>query len=146
MLVERVTELPWNGLEALVVESERAGLSFVRRLADEWVGGRNRFDAPGEALFAALTGGRLIGVCGLNIDPYTTAPRVGRVRHLYVLETHRRVGAGAQLVRTVIATARDAFDTLRLSTRNPAAARLYESLGFEPSTGVVDSTHVLTLR
>jgi GNAT superfamily N-acetyltransferase len=146
VLVERVTALPRDGLETLVIESERAGLSFVRRLAEEWVGGRNRFDAPGEALLAALTGGRLIGVCGFNIDPYTTAPRVGRVRHLYVLAADRRRGTGAQLVRAVIAAARDPFDTLRLSTRNPAAARLYESLGFEPSTGVVDCTHVLPLR
>jgi GNAT superfamily N-acetyltransferase len=146
VLVERVAELPRDGLEALVVESERAGLSFVRRLADEWVGGRNRFDRPGETLFVALTGGRLIGVCGLNVDPYTTAPRVGRVRHLYVLAAHRRGGAGAELVRAVIAAARDPFDVLRLSTRDPAAARLYESLGFEPSTGAADCTHVLTLR
>ena len=146
VLVERVTELPRDGLETLVIESERAGLSFVRRLAEEWASGRNRFDGPGEALFAALTCDCVIGVCGLNIDPYTTAPRVGRVRHLYVLTAHRRLGTGAQLVRTVIAAARDPFDTLRLSTQNPAAALLYEALGFERSTGVVDCTHVLTLR
>ena len=146
VLVERVTELPRDGLETLVIESERAGLSFVRRLAEEWASGRNRFDGPDEALFAALTSDRVIGVCGLNVDPHTTAPRVGRVRHLYVLTAHRRLGTGAQLVRTVIAAARDPFDTLRLSTRNPAAARLYEALGFERSTGVVDCTHVLPLR
>lgn len=146
VLVERLTELPRNGLEALVVESEGAGLSFVRRLAEEWAGGRNRFDGAGEALFAALASGRVIGVCGLNVDPYTAAPRVGRVRHLYVLAAHRRRGAGAQLVRTVIAAARGPFDTLRLSARNPVAARLYESIGFEPLAGAADCTHVLALR
>jgi GNAT superfamily N-acetyltransferase len=146
VVVERISELPRDGFDALVLDSERAGLSFVRRLADEWAEGQNRFDRLGEALFAALTSGRMIGVCGLNVDPYTAAPRVGRVRHLYVCAAQRHLGAGAQLVRTVIAAARDPFDTLRLSTQNPAAARLYESFGFEPSTGAVDCTHVLALR
>ena len=130
-----------------MIESERAGLSFVRRLAEEWASGRNRFDGPGEALFAALTRGRLIGVCGLNVDPYTTAPRVGRVRHLYVRAAHRRLGTGRAARPNGDRGRREIrFDTLRLSTQNPAAARLYESLGFEPSTGAVDCTHVLALR
>jgi hypothetical protein len=37
---------------------------------------------PGEALFVARVGERVVGVCGLNVDPYTAEPRVGRVRHL----------------------------------------------------------------
>ncbi len=145
MLVERLHDLPPGMLSDLVDEAERTGLRFPGRLAAEWAGGVNRFDRPGEALFAARAGSRLIGTCGLNVDPYTTAPRVGRVRHLYVLEAHRRDGVGRRLVEAVIAAARGSFDRLRLRTSNPAAVRLYEALGFSrcPET---DCTHALDLR
>jgi hypothetical protein len=31
-----------------------------------------------------IAGKDLIGVGGLNIDPYSLTPKVGRVRHLYI--------------------------------------------------------------
>src|SRR5438128_1327228 len=86
------------------------------------------------------------GACGLNVDPYTAEGRVGRVRHLYVLEAYRRHGVGRQLVAEVIGAARGSFDRLRLRTANPEAARLYESLGFAPCAGEADCTHALDLR
>jgi GNAT superfamily N-acetyltransferase len=129
----------------LITESEQAGLRFVRRLAEEWASGRNRFDRPGETMFGALMDGRLVGACGLNIDPYADDPRVGRVRHLYVLRAHRRLGIGRQLVGAVVAAAHGPFATLRLSTANPAAARLYESLGFRPHPGDAHCTHLREL-
>lgn len=141
--VERLYELPADRLAVLITESERAGLQFVRRLAEEWASGRNRFDRPGEALFGALLDGRLVGVCGLNVDPYAAGPRVGRVRHLYVSAAHRRLGVGRQLVSAVVAAARGPFSTLRLHTANPAAARLYESLGFRPHAGDAHCTHLM---
>ena len=95
VVIERLDELPPEGVGPLVSESEQAGLGFVRRLAEEWASGRNRFDRPGEALFAATLDGRMIGVCGLNIDPYAPGPKVGRVRHLYVLVRHRHLGVAA---------------------------------------------------
>ena len=144
--IERLSDLSSDRVGPLVAESEQAGWRFVRRLAEEWAGGRNRFDRPGEALFAGLIDGRMIGVCGLNVDPYAAEGRVGRVRHLYVLSAYRQHGVGRQLVGEIIATARGAFDTLRLRTENPAAARLYERLGFRRSTGVADCTHLMELR
>ena len=129
----------------LIAESEQGGLRFVRRLAEEWGSGRNRFDRPGEALFAAVTDGHLVGVCGLNVDPYTGEPRVGRVRHLYVLTAHRRLGIGRRLVVSVVAAAHGPFASLRLSTSNPEAARLYEALGFRPHPGGAHCTHVMEL-
>jgi GNAT superfamily N-acetyltransferase len=143
--VERLVEVSPDLFGALVEESERAGYRFVRRLADEWASGANRFDRPGEALFAARIDGRLIGACGLNVDPYTTAARVGRVRHLYVLSASRRLGVGEQLVARVIDAARGRFGSLRLSTQSPAAERLYERMGFSRSAGASDHTHVLEL-
>jgi ribosomal protein S18 acetylase RimI-like enzyme len=140
-----VSDLSPDCVAPLVADSERAGLRLVRRLATEWTSGENRFDRPGEALFVAIQAQRVIGVCGLNVDPYTPAPGVGRVRHLYVLTSCRRLGVGRRLVEAVVTAATGRFDVLRLRTNNPAAARLYEAIGFEPRTGEADCTHRLTL-
>jgi GNAT superfamily N-acetyltransferase len=144
--VERLTEVSTDLFGALIEESERAGYRFMHRLADEWASGANRFDRPGEALFAARIDGRLIGACGLNVDPYTKAAGVGRVRHLYVLSACRRLGVGGQLVARVMDAARGRFGRLRLSTQNPEAAQLYERLGFSRSAGEPDHTHFLELQ
>jgi GNAT superfamily N-acetyltransferase len=143
--IERMDGLPADRLAPLITESEAAGLRFVRRLAEEWESGVNRFDRAGEALLGALRGRRLVGVCGLNVDPYAGEGRVGRVRHLYVLTAYRRHGVGRQLLGAVIAAAHGPFATLRLSTVNPEAARLYEALGFRRHAGDARCTHVLEL-
>jgi len=139
--VRELSSLPSGQLAELVAESERAGLRFVRRLQDDWHSGANRFDWPGEALFAAIDEVRLVGVCGLNVDPYSPSPRVGRVRHLYVSVVDRRQGIGSRLVREVIVAARDSFDRLRLRTNDPLAARFYEQLGFVRCEADLSATH-----
>ena len=78
--IERLTDLPAAGFIVLVAESEQAGLGFLRRLADEWTGGVNRFDRLGEALFGARIGRELVAVGGLNVDPYAKDPTIARVR------------------------------------------------------------------
>ena len=144
--IERLTEPPADALGALIAESEQHGLRLVRRLAEEWASRANRFDRPGEALFVARIAGHVVGVCGLNVDPYAAGPTIGRVRHLYVLSAHRRHGVGRDLVTAVVQAARGPFDRLRLRTQNPAASRLYERLGFHPTADVPDCTHVMDLR
>jgi ribosomal protein S18 acetylase RimI-like enzyme len=143
--IARLSELPLEALDELIAESERAGLGFMRRLADEWARGANRFDRPGEVLFAARVGGRLAGVCGLNVDPYGGQGSIGRVRHLYVLAGYRRRGIGQRLAEEVIEAARGRFVRLHLRTTNPAAARLYERLGFRDAGGRSDCSHVMEL-
>ncbi len=145
LIVERLHDPTSDSVADLLSESEQAGLRMVRRLADEWKSGANRFDRPGEALCGAWIDGRLVGVCGLNIDPYAGSERTGRVRHLYVLATFRRRGIGGQLVLQVMEAARARFDDLRLRTHDPAAARLYETLGFRACPGGRDYTHVARL-
>jgi GNAT superfamily N-acetyltransferase len=142
LVVERLNELTPGDVAALLGDSEPFDSRIVRRLIEEWGNGANRFDRPGEALFGARGSGRLLGVCGLNVDPYAGDDRVGRVRHLYVLSESRRQGVGQRLVLRVIQAARGRFDDLRLHTSNPEAARLYEALGFRPSNDRVDYTHV----
>ena len=144
-LIETLRELPPDRVRDLLADSEADGSRIVRRLVDEWAGGTNRFDRPGEALFGAWAGGRLVGVCGLNVDPYAGDDRVGRVRHLYVLTESRRLGVGRQLMTRVIDTARGRFDILRLRTNSEAAARLYAAMSFRPVAGASEFTHMLEL-
>lgn len=144
LIVERLDPAS-SGLADLLSESERDGRRMVRRLVDEWDSGANRFDRPGEALLGAWIDGRLVGVGGLNVDPYAGSERTGRVRHLYVLAAFRRRGIGRRLVLEVMAAAQARFDDLRLRTNDPDAARLYETLGFQPCPDSGDSTHVTRL-
>jgi len=142
-VIESLCDLTSASIGELLAESEQLGLGLVRRLVDEWATGTNRFDRPGEILFAAKVNGRLVGVCGLNVDPYAGDERIGRLRHLYVLVAFCRHGVGRQLVTRVVQAAHGRFDDVRLRTNNPAAARLYEALGFRRDVGRGDCTHVI---
>lgn len=139
--IVRLRELPEGDLAPLLAASESEGFRFVRRVLDEWRSGINRFANPGEALFGAFCDGTLAGVCGLMRDPYADQDGVGRLRNLYVLPRFRGRGLGALLTRAVIAQAAKGFAVLRLRAGTEGAARLYERLGFEPTSGVPDCTH-----
>ena len=144
--IERVTQLPLFELTPLMVESRHVGLRVLQRLLDEWSSGDNRFNRPGEALWVARENGRVVGVCGLNIDPYANSRRVGRVRRLYVSMASRRRGIGRQLMERLIMTSRGTFSQLRLRTSNPEAARFYETLGFHRLIGAAQCTYVRDLE
>ena len=115
---------------------------MLRRLAENWQNGENRFNAPGEKLLGAFAHGQLIGVCGLNIDPFSQQPRAGRIRHLYIAERHRRQGIGHQLLVSVITHSGSSFDFL--NTHAPSTAwSFYENLGFRPVYDEPRVTHRL---
>jgi GNAT superfamily N-acetyltransferase len=140
-------ELPLAELESLLAESRAEGHHFVDRLVDDFVEGRNRFDQPGEVLFAVYAAGQLVAVGGLNQDPYLPDEDAGRVRHVYVLPAFRRQGAGRLLMQTIIAAARSShFRLLTLRTLNPAADLFYRGLGFRTEPGVEQATHHLVCQ
>lgn len=136
------------GMAALNAAAEAEGFRFLGRCTREWRSGANRFDAAAECWLGAFQE-TLVGVCGLNRDPYAQAPGVGRLRHLYVLPTHRGCGVGADLVRNCISGASDsgagdAFHAIRPRTDGKAAARLYESAGFRRIVDP-DASHLMLL-
>jgi len=128
IVISRVKSLPdlHELLSASLVEEQM----LVRRTIDDYSSGANRFDRPGEALFIAAVSGRIVGMCGLNVDPYLADDSVGRVRHLYVLPACRRRAIGRALVAAVMSAARGRFLLLRIRTSNPAANALYAGMGF----------------
>jgi GNAT superfamily N-acetyltransferase len=136
-----LTSLPPT-LDDVERESVRAGFSMVARLRDGWESGSNRFAEDGEILLGAFRAGKLIGTAGLNRDPYLGDPSVGRIRHVYVLESERRRGIARTLVQRVVAHAVGRFRVVRLSTGH--ASRFYDSLGFTRLDGE-HVTHVMAL-
>ena len=142
--IEAVTALP-PALDQLRAEGRAEGFSFVDRLADDWIAGANRFEAPGERLIAAFVQDSLAGLCGLNRDPYVTRPGVARLRHLYVRGTARRTGIASALVADLLDAASPTFHTIRLRTTTAAAAAFYLKLGFTPASEAT-ATHVKVLK
>ena len=139
--VVRITDLESDSLQELRAESSREGFRFIERLCEEWASGTNRFNAPGEALFVAVANGQVVGICGLNRDPYACDPRIGRVRRLYVAPAQRRHGVGRALLETVVTHARRHFRLLRV--RSEAASEFYATQGFRRVASSEEVTHVL---
>jgi GNAT superfamily N-acetyltransferase len=130
-----------SDLEGLVQASTNEGFGLVERLRDEWKSGANTFTLAGEALFEARQKGRLIGICGLNRDPYADDPSIGRVRRLYVAPEARRMGVGRRLVSAVLREACSHFAIVRARTTTPEGALFYQALGFHRTGSVPTATH-----
>ena len=143
MITIHPIELPVRGLEQLQAEALQEGILFIERLWKEWENGENRFSAPGEKLFGCMDQATLVAIGGLNQDPFDGRRGIGRIRRVYVRPAWRNQGIGQALVHTLVENARTSFTALHLRTDNPAAARLYERIGFTRSSLALNSTHVL---
>jgi len=143
--ITKINTLPIADLQSLLDESRASGFRSIERLVVEWESGVNPFDKPGEALFIARKNKQIIGICGLNIDPYSDDQYIGRVRHLYVISRERRKGVGRGLVQQVIKEACKHFRYLRLRTSNDDASNFYSALGFTSVYGNSDYTHIFDL-
>jgi len=133
-----------ESIEDLRDEAARQGFGFLDRLVHEWTNGTNRFDRAGEQLLGAFVGAQLVGVGGVNREPYDPAPRRARLRHVYVLQDFRRRGVARLLVSRLVLDAAGTFEEVRLRTNAVEAAILYEALGFEP-TALPTATHTKRL-
>jgi ribosomal protein S18 acetylase RimI-like enzyme len=142
--VQRIQHLPIQEFTEMLVESKTSGFRAIERLLTDWETGANRFDRSGEALFIARQDESIVGVCGLNRDPYIDSSEIGRVRRLYVMQKNRRLGIGRTLVHQIIEVANLRFDWLHVRTTNPIAAQFYHSLGFM-ACNCESATHTLNL-
>lgn len=143
MQIKPITELP-KSFARLELESKAQGFNFLEKMNLEWKSGKNRFAQPGEILLGAFKDGNLIGIGGVNIDPYLDDKTIGRIRHLYVLKEFRRAGMGKAIMDELINQSKLKFKQLRLRTDTKEAAIFYEFLGFAPITND-SASHILTL-
>lgn len=132
------------GFDTLLEEAGQQGFQFLDRLYTDWLDGTNRFDRPGEALLGVYEDGVLVGIGGINRDPYAQSDDVGRLRHVYVLRRARRRGVASILVERLLAGAQDHFLVIRLRTDTAEAARFYSAIGFIP-VAEESATHVRRL-
>jgi GNAT superfamily N-acetyltransferase len=143
--ITRVRELPAD-LPRLVEASLAEGFRFLERLRDDWASGENRFEKPGEAFYLARDGDQLLGVCGLNQDPFAGDPAVGRMRRLYVAPPFRRHGVASALVRHATDAASGRFALIRLRSNTEEGDRFWRALGFARlPPGDPDASHVLQI-
>lgn len=144
--IQKIEKLPIIKLQPLIDDSDKENIFFVRRFIKEWITKTNCFNKEGEIFLIAKESSQLIGLCGLNIDPYHRVSQLGRVRHLYVLSSRRREGIGTLLIKQIVKQARQNFDLLNLRTDNPKADRFYLARGFQRSYERPESTHILKLK
>ena len=142
LTVSRLLSLP-AALAVLECEAVSEGFRMITRLRNEWQTGANRFEREGEVLLGTFRADRLLGIGGLNRDPYINDPRAGRLRHLYVMKDERRAGIGRDLVERILGHATSNFDSVRLWTDR--AASFYDRLGFDRVDGP-KMTHVYLIR
>lgn len=137
----QLDELP-DTIRALADLARADDFLAVERLVVEFDNGNNAFDRPGEALFGAFIRTRLVGIGGLNVDPYESGVGLGRVRRLFVDPAHRGKGIGRALIGVIERHAAEHFVRLQLFTDSFDAARFYESLGYQPIDGRAKVSHV----
>jgi GNAT superfamily N-acetyltransferase len=129
-------------LADLAADAEADGWRMVSRLIAEWADGGNRFAAPGERAYMAVSiDGRPVAVGGLNVDPFANDPTVGRIRRLYVARARRRGGVASALMKKLSDDAAEHFRMLHLRTSSPEASAFYEAIGFMRVVGDPNCTH-----
>jgi GNAT superfamily N-acetyltransferase len=144
LLIEKIDQISLKDIAELLEESIDEGFRHIERLMNEFESGLNRFDKPGETLYVAVLESRIVGVGGLNIDPYSNAT-VGRLRRLYVLKEYRGIGIGKKITETILGKAKNYYTTIVLKTDNPKASKFYIRLGFSKITDNDKVTHWIDL-
>jgi GNAT superfamily N-acetyltransferase len=131
--IAHISEIEERSINHLLEESLSQGFWFVERLICDYRSGLNRFDKFGEVLLAASVQGAVVGIGGLNRDPYLNDPNVGRLRHLYVESVWRRHGIGRLLATQLIYEADQHYQLLTLRTDTPAADEFYKKIRIQDS-------------
>jgi GNAT superfamily N-acetyltransferase len=145
MNIDCIVEIESISINHLVEESFSQGFRFVDRLIREYHSGFNRFDKSGEVLLIVSIEGAVVGIGGLNRDPYFNDPKIGRLRHLYVESAWRRHGVGSLLVNQIIYETDRHYQLLTLRTNTLAADKFYQKSGFKTHPNWEHTTHHLQL-
>ncbi len=143
--IRPVEALMLSNLRPLLDESLVEGYGFVQKLWDDYESGKNRFDTGGAILLGVFDDDHLVGVGGVQGDPYLKRADVGRIRHVYILHAYRRQGVGKRLLEELIQHAQAHFSLLTLRTQTQSAAAFYVASGFDDQPVFPEATHFLRL-
>ena len=145
LIIKQIGNLPEDIRSELSRTAAEEGFRPIRWLIEDWEDETNRFSLPGEALYEVRDGNRLVGICGLNRDPFSKREKIGRLRRLYVLPEFRRKGVGRQLVLKVIEDAVGQFEFIRLMTLDDRSAQFFEAVGFHAVEGEERVSHIIAV-
>ena len=132
--LRQVAHLDREELRWLLEISLSEGFRIVVRLINEYESGQNRFDKPGEVLYAVWDE-TIIGVGGINQEPDPLMPHAGRIRRVYVAPSYRGRGLGGLLVRRLVTEGLQHFTSVTCNVGDLPARAFYEHLGFAPVEG-----------
>lgn len=129
---------PSDNLEMLVNASLDEEYNFLKKLQTGINNRTNAFEGDYELLLCVKnSGGEVIAVGGIQVDPYEHDSRIGRLHHLYVHPDYRRHNVGKKIVELLLDFAKNHFDEVRLKTPfegyENTASKFYESNGFKRS-------------
>jgi len=146
-MIKKITDIRSAGLDQILTESQKNGYGMIERLITEWESGATDFSGENEAYFAYEKHGEVLGVGGINEEPYLRIKEYGRMRHLYVLKKWRRKGVGREIVSATIEFAKDHYNLMTLMTPKDGSADVfYESLGFKKCDSLERVSHTLILQ
>lgn len=141
--IEIIGQIPFNGFLKLKEISQEEGYQFLVRLEQEWLSGKNQFNQPGEGLFKISVHKEIVGIGGINQDPYSNNKQVGRIRRFYVHPSWRKKGIGTVLLNHIIDTKGRKFSVIQLRTDTEIGRKFYERNGFVKVSGHTEFTHRL---
>ncbi|MCH7343503.1 GNAT family N-acetyltransferase [Pelomonas sp. CA6] len=137
--VHQIDTLAWA---PLLAAAEAEGRRMVRRLLDEWRSAANRYDRPGESLWAWMDAqGQVVAVGGLNQEPAPGRRGTARMRRFYVHPQWRGRGLARRLVGAVLASAQGHFDRLHVNCESAESATFWSRCGFAAVEGDARYTH-----
>ncbi|EEL34161.1 GNAT family N-acetyltransferase [Bacillus toyonensis] len=144
--IQQIENLMKYEISHLVQDSKEGGFNFLIKLINEYENKINVFNKTGEYLYGIFQGEKLIGIGGLNEDPYTENNKIGRVRRFYIAKEYRRKGLGRLLLVRILSDAKKYFNIVVLNTDTEQGDKFYTSGGFVKGKKYVGASHYLNLN
>ncbi|MEO0900286.1 MAG: GNAT family N-acetyltransferase [Bacteroidota bacterium] len=138
-----VHQIPFPGFSELKEQSKLEGYRFVIRLEREWESGQNTYNQAGEGLFKVVAHHQIVGVGGINHDPYSNDRKIGRIRRFYILPSWRNQGIGTALLEHILRTKGSEYAMIQLRTDSELGSKFYERNGFSKVEHKAHYTHQL---
>ncbi len=145
MHIQQIENLMKYEFKYLVQESKEEGFKFLQKLINEYENELNTFNKSGECLYGIFQGEKLIGIGGLNADPYTENNKIGRLRRFYIAKDYRRIGLGKLLLNKLLSHAEKYFKVVVLHTDTKQGDVFYTANGFVKREVYKRSSHYKVL-
>ena len=145
MHIQQIENLMKYEFKYLVQESKEEGFNFLKKLINEYENELNTFNKSGECLYGIFQGEKLIGIGGLNADPYTENNKIGRLRRFYIAKDYRRIGLGKLLLNKLLSHAEKYFKVVVLHTDTKQGDVFYTANGFVKREVYKGSSHYKVL-